>query len=146
MLRNTPIYICPVCHNHVYSRNFPGYYPPHVQPYFNPMQYWYYSREPETIIGKASWTWGGMTTKCEIGWSFNEHMTAAVGENSPFKCGQKLKVRNITFVPSTEVIVTVVDEVKKYPANKINLHRKAFEALGISPTVGVIDVEITPVS
>ncbi len=146
LLRNIPANVCPYCHNPVDNRNNYGYYHTNqMQPYFNPMPYWYPVREPEPVIGKASWTWGGMPTKCEIFWSYNEHMTASVGEKSPFKCGQKLKVKNISFIPSKEVLVTVVDQVKNYPANRINLHRKAFEALGVSPSVGVIDVEITPV-
>ena len=73
-------------------------------------------------------------------------MTVAVSETSPFKCGQKLKVKNISFVPQGEVTVTVVDQVKQYQPNQIVLHRKAFEALGVNPTVGVINVEITPVN
>lgn len=160
MSNNTPVSICPVCNGYIEHRFYPslppytiGYlhrnYVPywHSIPYWNPTMYWPFYREPEkTILGKATWTWGGVPTKCEIGWSHNNYMTAAVGEESPFHCGQKLKIKNISFVPSREIIVTVVDEVKKYPTNKINLHRLAFEALGVQPSAGVINVEITPVN
>ncbi|MFT4417166.1 RlpA-like double-psi beta-barrel domain-containing protein [Fredinandcohnia humi] len=149
MIRQIPGYQCPYCHGFIDVRNmyqwssYPNYYAvPGYNPYFN----WYYSRQPETIIGKATWTWGGVPTKCEIGWKYDNNMTVAVGENSPFRCGQRLKVRNLSFVPSKEIIVTVVDEVKNYPADRINLHRLAFEALGASPSVGVLNVEITPLS
>lgn len=111
--------------------------------YYQHMPYWFLQRD--AILGKANWTWGGMPTKCEIPWKTNNHMTVAVGEKSPFKCGQKLKVKNISFIPHREVIVTVVDQVKTNQPNQLTLHRKAFEALDVSPTVGVINVEITPI-
>lgn len=140
-----PVYMNPYHYNHYYW----GYYPVHDQRYYAPPVYYepfpYYYRDPNAINGKATWTWGGMPTKCELSWSYNHHMTAAVGENSPFQCGQRLKVRNTSFLPMKEVIVTVVDEVKQYPPNRINLHRKAFEALGAPPSIGIIDVEMIPV-
>jgi hypothetical protein len=69
-------------------------------------------------------------------------MTAAVGVNTPYQCGQALK---ITYPPTQRVlVVTVVDRVPDYPPNRINLHRKVFEALGANPDLGIINVEITP--
>lgn len=135
---------CPVCSNKL-SYNPPYHSYPQPYPYFQP-PYWQNIRETTPIKGKATWTWGGTKTKCSIPWSYNHHMTAAVGKGSPFQCGQRIRVKNITVPPYTEVEVTVVDEVKQYPANKISLHRKAFEALGISPSAGVINVEITPLA
>ncbi|MFS0864668.1 RlpA-like double-psi beta-barrel domain-containing protein [Fredinandcohnia sp. 179-A 10B2 NHS] len=138
---------CPYCHGYIDGRT--TYYPTYPQQSYNyvpyPTGYWYQPRDTDSIIGKASWTWGGVPTKCEIGWKYDNNMTVAVAEGSPFKCGQRLKVRNLSFVPSHEVIVTVVDTVKNFPLNKINLHRMAFEALGAQPSVGVLDVEITPI-
>lgn len=122
----------------------PDYY---QQPYFD------YSRSygpssalnrQQPIRGQATWTVGGQVTKCGIPWSKNEYLTAAVGENSPYKCGQTLKIRNLTSPGQREIIVTVVDTVAGYPANKINLHRNAFVALGANPNIGVINIEITP--
>lgn len=138
-----PVFHYPACCSQpLYSPMYSVYSQP-PYPYF----YVPYGRTLETPIkGKATWTWGGMTTKCSIPWSFNHNMTAAVGRNSPFQCGQRLKVKNISVTPYTEVEVTVVDEVPNYPANKISLHRVAFEALGISPSAGVINVEITPIN
>ncbi|WP_407270913.1 DUF3889 domain-containing protein [Radiobacillus sp. PE A8.2] len=107
----------------------------------------YYGENPNTrhqpIKGQATWTEGGPVTQCGIPWSNNTYMTAAVGVNSPYPCGQSLKIRSIA-LPQREIIVTVVDKVAGYPPNKINLHRKAFEALGADPAVGVINVEIFP--
>ncbi|MED4353205.1 DUF3889 domain-containing protein [Schinkia azotoformans] len=96
------------------------------------------------IRGQATWTTGGQVTKCGIPWSKNEYMTVAVGENSPYKCGQTLKIRNLTSPGQREIIVTIVDTVAGYPANKVNLHRNAFIALGANPSIGVINVEIIP--
>ncbi|MFD1778117.1 MULTISPECIES: RlpA-like double-psi beta-barrel domain-containing protein [Fredinandcohnia] len=147
MIRHTSGYYCPYCHGYLEPRNmydeyyFQQYVPQYPAPYYG----WDWNRNPETILGKATWTWGGTPTKCEIGWSYDNNMTVAVGENSPFKCGQRLRIRNVSFVPNQDIIVTVVDEVKKFPANRINLHRKAFEALGAAPSVGVLNVEITPI-
>ena len=98
----------------------------------------------QSVRGQATWTVGGKITKCGIPWSENEYLTAAVGENSPYKCGQALKIRNLDSPEQMEIIVTVVDTVRGYPANKINLHRRAFVALGAKPSVGVINIEITP--
>ncbi|MFC7064189.1 DUF3889 domain-containing protein [Halobacillus seohaensis] len=96
----------------------------------------------QPVQGQASWTEGGAVTQCGIPWSNNRYMTVAVGRNSPYQCGQTLKVTR----PSTgkSVLVMVVDQVPEYQANKINLHRRAFETLGASPDVGIINVEITP--
>ncbi|MEC1720843.1 DUF3889 domain-containing protein [Schinkia azotoformans] len=96
------------------------------------------------IRGQATWTTGGQVTKCGIPWSKNEYMTVAVGENSPYKCGQTLKIRNLTSPGQREIIVTIVDTVAGYPTNKVNLHRNAFIALGANPSIGVINVEIIP--
>ncbi|KEF37460.1 Protein of unknown function (DUF3889) [Schinkia azotoformans MEV2011] len=96
------------------------------------------------IRGQATWTTGGQVTKCGIPWSKNEYMTVAVGENSPYKCGQTLKIRNLTSPGQREIIVTIVDTVAGYPGNKVNLHRNAFIALGANPSIGVINVEIIP--
>ncbi|WP_052947378.1 hypothetical protein [Aneurinibacillus tyrosinisolvens] len=85
-------------------------------------------------------------TKCGIPWTYNNGMTAAVGESSPYKCNQVLKVKNISIPQPKEVFVVVVDEVKGFPPNKLNLHRDAFEALGSPASVGIIEIEITPVS
>ncbi|MEH7382202.1 RlpA-like double-psi beta-barrel domain-containing protein [Bacillus sp. JJ1533] len=143
MIRHTPGFYCPYCHGYVEPRNWYDEY--YYQQYSVPYYGWDWNRNPETILGKATWTWGGTPTKCEIGWSYDNNMTVAVSENSPFKCGQRLRIRNVSFVPNQDIIVTVVDQVKKFPANRINLHRKAFEALGASPSVGVLNVEITPI-
>ncbi|GAA0444699.1 hypothetical protein GCM10008983_22650 [Lentibacillus halophilus] len=96
----------------------------------------------QTISGQATWTEGGQLTKCGIPWSTNQYMTAAVGTNSPYECGQTLKIHN----PATgrDIMVTVVDEVPGYSKNQINLHRRAFQTLGINPQQGVANVEITP--
>ncbi|WP_339227451.1 DUF3889 domain-containing protein [Oceanobacillus sp. FSL K6-2867] len=103
----------------------------------------YFDRQ-QTVRGQATWTDGGQVTKCGIAWSENEYMTAAVGENSPYECGQMLKIRNISAPYGREIIVKVVDQVSGYPANRINLHRRAFEALGVNTSVGVINIEIIP--
>ncbi|WP_449540245.1 RlpA-like double-psi beta-barrel domain-containing protein [Ferdinandcohnia sp. Marseille-Q9671] len=148
MTRQMSGFYCPYCHGYVDTRNMyeQHYYQPYTPQYPGPYYGWDWNRNPETILGKATWTWGGTPTKCEIGWSYDNNMTVAVGEKSPYKCGQQLRIRNVTFVPHQDIIVTVVDEVKNYPANRINLHRKAFEALGAAPSVGVLNVEITPLS
>lgn len=139
-----PAFRCPVCSNQPYIYPSYQFYPQtYSYPYFYSPN-WQAIRETP-IKGKATWTWGGMKTKCNIPWSYNNNLTAAVGRNSPFQCGQRLRVKNISVTPFTEVEVTVVDEVQQFPANRINLHRVAFEALGISPSAGVINVEITPV-
>ncbi|WP_338447848.1 DUF3889 domain-containing protein [Niallia oryzisoli] len=127
-----------------------AYYPWPVYPY---APYEYSRSYPLTpdpafrqqhVRGQASWTDGGPVTKCNIPWSDNEYMTASVGTDSPYTCGQTLKIRNLAASSHKEILVKVVDQVKGYPANKINLHRKAFQALGANPNVGVIPVEITP--
>ncbi|RDY67290.1 DUF3889 domain-containing protein [Halobacillus trueperi] len=105
-----------------------------------PNYYGYGVRQP--VRGQATWTEGGEVTKCGIPWSNNRYMTAAVGQNSPYQCGQTIKVKNLA--NQRVVLVTVVDQVPNYPENKINLHRKAFETLGASVDLGVINVEITP--
>ncbi|MBP2078020.1 DUF3889 domain-containing protein [Oceanobacillus polygoni] len=98
----------------------------------------------QSVRGQATWTDGGQVTKCGMAWSDNAYMTAAVGETSPYTCGQTLKIRNISAPYGREIIVKVVDQVAGYPANRINLHRRAFEALGVNPSVGVINIEIIP--
>ncbi len=141
--------------NYFQSRNvnqyqFNPYYasnPNAQQPYYDyyrayPAYPNYFEYRQQPIKGQATWTEGGQVTKCGIPWSDNEYMTAAVGEDSPYQCGQTLKIRN----PQTqrEILAEVVDKVQGFPANKINLHRRAFLALGANPNVGVINVEITP--
>jgi hypothetical protein len=101
-----------------------------------------YRQQP--VRGQATWTDGGQVTKCGIPWSDNEYMTASVGTNAPYRCGQTLKIRNLSSPSQKEILVKIVDQVSSYPANKINLHRRAFLALGSNPSVGVINVEITP--
>lgn len=103
--------------------------------------YWYRQRP---IRGQATWTDGGRITKCGIPWSKNRYLTAAVGANSPYRCGQSLKIRNLSVPGGREIIVTVVDQVAGYPANRISLHRRAFEALGAHPSLGVMNIEIIP--
>ncbi|WP_249870033.1 DUF3889 domain-containing protein [Oceanobacillus saliphilus] len=98
----------------------------------------------QAIRGQATWTEGGQVTKCEIPWSDNEYMTAAVGEDSPYQCGEILKIRNISAPLGREILVKVVDQVVGYPPNRINLHRRAFQALGVNPDVGVLNIEIIP--
>jgi hypothetical protein len=136
------------------------FYPPHVKqsayspyqpnPYVHPSYYngGYYPTHPyyvarqQTIQGQATWTEGGETTQCRIPWSHNQFMTVAVGVDTPYQCGQTIKVM---YPPTQRVmLVTVVDRVPGYPQNKINLHRKAFEALGADTALGIINVEITP--
>ncbi|WP_248278439.1 DUF3889 domain-containing protein [Bacillus sp. DNRA2] len=102
---------------------------------------WYRQRP---IRGQATWTDGGRITKCGIPWSKNRYLTAAVGANSPYRCGQSLKIRNLSVPGGREIIVTVVDQVAGYPANRISLHRRAFEALGAHPSLGVMNIEIIP--
>ncbi|MFB4162266.1 DUF3889 domain-containing protein [Alteribacillus sp. JSM 102045] len=133
---------------HPYAANpYQGqYYGAH--PYFtddrNYFGYSYGFERQQSVRGQATWTEGGEVTKCGIPWSTNDYMTAAVGEDSPYQCGQMLRVKNLSD-PDKEVTVMVVDETRGYPPNKINLHRNAFEALGANLDVGVLNVEITPV-
>jgi hypothetical protein len=102
--------------------------------------------ERQQVHGQVTWTYGGPVTKCEIPWSENNYMTAAVGEASPYRCGQFIRLKNLQAPYGREVVVMVVDEVEGYPSNKLNIHRKAFEALGVNPNVGVLNVEIIPAS
>jgi hypothetical protein len=118
------------------------YYPYPVYPYY-PLYLNSTDQERQQVIkGQATWTSGGQVTKCGLPWSTNQFMTVAVGENTPYQCGESLKVRNP--ITGREVILTVVDQVRGYPQNKINIHRRAFEALGANLNQGVINVEITP--
>lgn len=117
---------------------------PHMSPYHYDTSTYSHADRQQVIKGQATWTTGGPVTKCGIPWSTNEYMTAAVGENTPYECGESIKVRNISVPGEREVIVTVVDRVAGYPPNRINLHRNAFVALGANPDIGVLNVEITP--
>lgn len=120
-----------------------GYFSYPVQPAINPEQWRVSQNNRQNIVqGEATWTMGGPVTQCGIPWSTNQYMTVAVGENSPYKCGEAIKVHNPE--NAREVIVTVVDEVRGFPPNRINLHQKAFEALGANLNQGVIRVEINP--
>ncbi|WP_085522313.1 DUF3889 domain-containing protein [Tuberibacillus sp. Marseille-P3662] len=112
----------------------------HVPRSYQPYPYYNMMRQ-QPVRGQATWTEGGQVTACGIPWSDNHYMTVAVGENTSYQCGETLKVKNLS--TQRDVLVTVVDRVQGYPANRINLHREAFEALGTSPDVGVINVEIT---
>lgn len=96
----------------------------------------------KSVKGHATWSEGGKITKCSIPWSHNEFMTTAVGSNSPYKCGEVLLVKNLA--NNKEIKVTVVDEIRGYPSNRISLHRKAFEALGANLDEGIINIEIMP--
>jgi hypothetical protein len=131
--------------------NLPYPFIPYVQqPYYNynsshsVYPYYSYIGRQQSVRGQATWTEGGPVTQCGLSWSDNEYMTAAVGENTPYQCGQTIKIRNLSSPGPREILVTVVDKVEGYPPNRINLHRKAFEALGANPAVGVINIEITP--
>ncbi|KAA9021754.1 DUF3889 domain-containing protein [Niallia endozanthoxylica] len=124
--------------------SWPSYQNHPYETRWNPSLSPYIDLRQQSTKGQASWTNGGAVTQCNIPWSDNEYMTASVGTNSPYTCGQTLKIRNLSAPSQKEILVKVVDQVKGYPANKINLHRKAFEALGSNPNVGVINVEITP--
>ncbi|MFC4560192.1 DUF3889 domain-containing protein [Virgibacillus kekensis] len=117
--------------------------PQYRMPYGNLPHYQAYSHRQQTVQGQATWTEGGQVTKCGIPWSANQYMTAAVSANSPYQCGQTLLISNPA-IQARDIIVTVVDEVPGYPANRINLHRRAFIALGASPNQGIINIEITP--
>ncbi|SFM18362.1 rare lipoprotein A [Gracilibacillus orientalis] len=94
------------------------------------------------INGQATWTEGGNVMQCNIPWSHNQYMTVAVSTNSRYQCGQTIKVRNPQ--NAREVIVTVVDTVPNAPATRLNLHRRAFEALGANPSVGVLSIQFQP--
>lgn len=131
-------------------REFP--YMSQQQPAYNhyDLHYSQYSEDgmerQHAVRGQATWTQGGPVTECGIPWSNNHYMTAAVGAGSPYKCGQILRVKNLSSPDHKEITVKVVDQVPGYPPNKINLHRRAFESLGANPQVGVIQVEIRPLS
>jgi len=98
----------------------------------------------QPISGQATWTEGGQITKCGIPWSDNLYMTAAVGEDSPYQCGQTLQVNYP--VTGRSILVEVVDEVPGFSNNRLNVHRRVFETLGANPQQGVIDIQIIPVS
>ncbi|HLR79368.1 MAG TPA: DUF3889 domain-containing protein [Bacillota bacterium] len=102
------------------------------------------SYREQPVRGQATWTEGGKVTKCGIPWSDQKYMTVAVGDTAPYKCGETLRIRNLSMPGGREIVVKVVDQVEGYPANKVNLHRRAFEALGAPLDLGVIDVEIVP--
>lgn len=137
----------PRVHPSTYPLNRP------FNPYYQPFYYDYYRSAPlypyfqyrqQSVRGQATWTDGGQVTKCGIPWSDNEYMTASVGTNAPYRCGETLKIRNLSSPSQKDILVKIVDQVPGYPANKVNLHRRAFLALGSNPSVGVINIEITP--
>ncbi|WP_089740607.1 DUF3889 domain-containing protein [Gracilibacillus ureilyticus] len=116
--------------------------------YYNPYyqhdtldNHWHLFRQ-NYITGQATWTNGGNVTQCGTQWSYNQFMTAAVSTNSPYVCGQSIKVRNPQ--NGREVIVTIVDKVPGSPVNTINLHQRAFETLGANTSIGVIPIEFQP--
>ncbi len=114
-------------------------------PIYNEVGYSYDNNgRQQAIKGQATWTEGGQVTICDIPWSDNEYMTAAVGEDSPYQCGDTIKIRNVSAPVGREILVKVVDQVAGYPSNRINLHRRAFQALGVNPNVGVFNIEILP--
>ncbi|MBM7571237.1 DUF3889 domain-containing protein [Aquibacillus albus] len=134
-------YYHPYMRNHTFSQV--PYYPYYQQAYqFGYPTYPQNISRQQPVKGQATWTEGGQVTQCGIPWSANQYMTAAVGGNSPYQCGQTLKIKYPT--TQREVIVTVVDRVPGFPPNKINVHRRVFGALGASLDAGVINIEITP--
>lgn len=98
----------------------------------------------QPVQGQATWTDGGQMTKCMIPWSDQNYMTAAVGTDSPYRCGQILKIRNLSTSHPKEIFVKVVDQVPQAPATVLNLHRQAFLALGSPLSQGIINIEILP--
>lgn len=100
----------------------------------------------QSVRGEATWTEGGSNTACGIPWSTNNYMTVAVGTHSPYECGQTLRIKNLSSSDHKEISVKVVDKVPGFPANKVNLHRRAFIALGADPEMGIMQVEIIPSS
>ncbi|MFA9455676.1 RlpA-like double-psi beta-barrel domain-containing protein [Halalkalibacter sp. AB-rgal2] len=98
----------------------------------------------QTISGDATWTNGGPTTQCGLPWTMNQSMTAAVSEQSTYRCGDTLRVRNRN--NQRELTVIIVDTVPNFPSNRINLHRQAFEALGAQLDEGLIPVDITSIT
>ncbi|MDC3412071.1 DUF3889 domain-containing protein [Aquibacillus sp. 3ASR75-11] len=134
-------------YHHQQNTQYPfGGYPYQPQAYYPPNRghfpHLFHMWRQQPIRGQATWTEGGPVTQCGIPWSENSYMTVAVGGNAPYECGEAIKVRYPT--TGRELIVTVVDRVPGYPANQINLHRQAFEALGANLDAGVINVEIIP--
>ncbi|GAA0479854.1 hypothetical protein GCM10008986_00380 [Salinibacillus aidingensis] len=125
-----------------YGQNFYSFHPYTYNPLPNSQFPAVDAYRQQSIQGQATWTTGGQVTKCGIPWSTNEYMTASVSLNAPYRCGQMLKITNPN--NQREIIVTVVDTVQGYPPNRINLHRRAFEALGVNPQIGVLNIQITP--
>jgi Protein of unknown function (DUF3889) len=128
------------------SSNQPGYNPYPVYGY-SPVSQGYFVNmamdfRQQVIKGQATWTEGGQVTKCGIPWTRNQYLTVAVGEGTSYQCGQSLKIRNPA--NAREVIVTVVDQVPGYPQNRVNLHRRAFQALGGNLSQGILNIEIMP--
>ncbi|MEQ6390769.1 DUF3889 domain-containing protein [Bacillaceae bacterium S4-13-58] len=128
-------------YGHYYGYQPNPYFGNHPIPYHGDLPYANYPWRQGPIKGQATWTEGGAVTKCGMSWSTNSAMTAAVSDQSPYRCGQTLKIKNPA--NQREVIVTVVDTVQNFPTNRINLHRRAFETIG-DLNAGVIDIEITP--
>ncbi|ALX47896.1 hypothetical protein AOX59_04330 [Lentibacillus amyloliquefaciens] len=131
----------------MFSENpyFKNMYPFAYRPYES-QQYNFYDPDfrQQQVSGQATWTEGGRITQCGIPWSDNLYMTAAVGENSSYQCGETLQI--IYPVTGRSVLIEVVDKVPNYPQNRLNLHRRVFEALGANPQQGVIDIQIHPIS
>ncbi|MBD8070904.1 DUF3889 domain-containing protein [Bacillus sp. PS06] len=127
-----------------YYQNGQQYYTYQPYPYYDTRSYPTNLYRQQPISGQATWTEGGTVTQCGIPWSHNEYMTAAVGTNTPYRCGQTLKIRNVSSANPKEILVEVVDRVPGFPPNRINLHRNAFRALGANPSLGVINIEIVP--
>ncbi|SFA75039.1 rare lipoprotein A [Lentibacillus halodurans] len=127
-----------------YFKNNPYVYHPYDPQQIYEQHVMYHDSRQQPISGQATWTEGGQLTKCGIPWSDNLYMTAAVGENSPYQCGQTLQI--IYPVTGRSILVEVVDQVSGFPDNRLNLHRRVFETLGANPQQGVIDIQILPVS
>ncbi|WP_440894726.1 DUF3889 domain-containing protein [Amphibacillus sp. Q70] len=114
-------------------------------PYNYPINAGYaYDGRQNMVSGQATWTDGGQTTQCNIPWSHNQYMTVAVSNQSSYQCGQLIKVVNPQ--NGREVLVTVVDVVPNAPINRLNLHRRAFEALGANLGMGILSIqfEVSP--
>src|SRR5690625_7926380 len=59
--------------------------------YYHPFYSTYPTEDRErqhSVRGQATWTEGGPVTECGIPWSTNHYMTAAVGADAPYQCGQ----------------------------------------------------------
>ncbi|ADU30546.1 RlpA-like double-psi beta-barrel domain-containing protein [Evansella cellulosilytica] len=125
-----------------YESMFHFYHPQYYHFYRGENAYPYYGWRQQPMRSQATWTDGGEVTSCGLSWSQNNNMTVAVSYGSPFQCGQRLKVRNLS--NEKELVVIVVDHLQSDDTSKITLHKKAFEALGENLETGIIHVEVSP--